>query len=50
MDFIGRGYITKEDLIKSLVVAKHLNKTFTEDDLNMFLAFYNLFPLKGGHR
>ncbi len=39
-----------DDLLNSLVVSKHLNKSFSMDDLKMFLTFYNLFPIKGGYR
>lgn len=39
-----------DDLLNSLVISKHLNKSFSMDDFKMFLAFYNLFPIKGGYR
>ncbi len=50
LDFKGQGYITRENLMDSIVVKRHLDKSFSTEDINVFLAFYNLFPLKGGHR
>jgi hypothetical protein len=51
MDFEGKGFITQDDLIGSLVVQKHVKKgQFSMEDIQAFLAYYNLFPLKGGNR
>ena len=51
MDFRGKGFITQEDLLESMVMKKHLSSgKFTMEDIMFFLQYYNLFPLKGGNR
>ncbi len=50
LDFIGKGFITKDDIMNSVVVRRHLEKTYTLNDINSFFAYFNLFPIKGGHR
>ena len=50
LDFKGKGYITREDIMESIVVKRHLGKNYTLDDINNFLIYFNLFPLKGGYR
>ena len=48
LDFKGKGFITKEDIMESMVIKRAKNLTL--EDINNFLAYFNLFPLKGGHR
>ena len=50
LDFKGKGYVSPEDIMESMAVKRHLNKNFNVEDLNNFYTYYNLFPLKGGHR
>jgi hypothetical protein len=50
MDFQGKGYITQEDLLSSMVIKRHLKSSFTLEDIHTFLQYYSLFPLKGGNR
>jgi hypothetical protein len=44
MDFHGRSYITRDDLLGSVVFKRH-QTTFGEQELKKLLVFYNLFPL-----
>ena len=41
LDFNGKGYICKDDILGSIAVKRHLVRSFTDEDLNSFL-FYNL--------
>ena len=36
--------------MESIVVKRHLGKSFTLDDIINFFINFNLFPLKGGYR
>lgn len=42
LDFTGRGYIMKEDILNSIVVARML-KEVTLDDIKLSLEISNLF-------
>lgn len=45
LDFSGRGYITQEDLMKSIVITRIIQggKMFTAEDVNEYIINDNLF-------
>lgn len=44
MDFNGKGYITQDELLQSIVF-KRMSANVPEDDLMGFITHFNLFPL-----
>lgn len=45
MDFTGRGYVTQDDFLSSIVISRILTaKIFTVDDIKEFFKQDNLFP------
>lgn len=50
MDFKGKGFISHEDFLNCVVVKIMLKKHYTIEDIHLFLANFNIFPLKGGNR
>ena len=59
LDFKGKGFITYEDFLQSLVVQRLLKGAcqqggralkYAVEDVQLFLQYFNLFPLKGGNR
>ena len=48
LDFKGKGYLSREDIMESMVVKRHLGKNFSLDDINNFFINFKLFPLKAG--
>lgn len=49
MDFTGRGYITDDDFLSSVVISRILAaKTFILEDIKEFFKQENLFPTMTG--
>jgi hypothetical protein len=45
MDFTGRGYISEDDFLSSIVISRILaSKTFILEDIKEFFKQENLFP------
>lgn len=47
MDFYGRGYITEEDFLNSIVISRI---PFAKEDVQEFFKQFNIFSSKGAAR